>query len=72
MREIYPNIFLIKEAGVIKVAKPPVNIYVIGGGEDSIIYDAGYGDKKTIKHVLREIKKIEELYRVRNKKFVNT
>ncbi len=69
MKEISHGIFIIKEKGVIKLRKPPVNIYVIAGDGDGLIFDAGYGDKKTIKYVIKEIEEIESLYNSQNKEF---
>ncbi|UCD01436.1 MAG: MBL fold metallo-hydrolase [Promethearchaeota archaeon] len=68
MFEVYPDIFLIKEEGALGAAKPPENIYVIAGS-NGIIYDAGYGTKKDIKHVFKELKEIEEYYKAQNKDF---
>ncbi len=68
MKEVYPGIFLIKEKGTSGAIKPPENIYVLAGS-DGIIFDAGYGTKKAVKHLITEIKKIEELYKVQNKEF---
>ena len=50
MREVYSNIFLIKEKGSFGAIKPPENIYVLAGS-DGIIYDAGYGTKRAVKHL---------------------
>ncbi|TFG27643.1 MAG: MBL fold metallo-hydrolase [Promethearchaeota archaeon] len=69
MKEVSPGIFLIKEKGSIKLRKPPVNIYIISGEQDGLIFDAGYGDKKTIKYVIKEIEKIKALYTSQNKNF---
>jgi len=66
--EVYPGIFLIKEKGALGAAKPPENIYVIAGS-DGIIYDAGYGTKKAIKHIFKELKEIEDYYKAQNKEF---
>lgn len=68
MNEVYPGIFLIKEKGTFGVIKPPENIYVLAGS-DGIIYDAGYGTKKAIKHLIEEIKTIEQFYNEQNKEF---
>ncbi|MHA1437786.1 MAG: MBL fold metallo-hydrolase [Promethearchaeota archaeon] len=68
MKEVFPGIFVIKERGAFGVIKPPENIYILAGN-DSLIYDAGYGNKKTIKYVLNEIKKIKQFYLSQNKKF---
>jgi len=69
MEEIYPDIFLIKERGSFGIVKPPENIYVIAGKDDGLIFDAGYGNRKTIRYVIKEIKKIEEHYKSQNKEF---
>ena len=68
MREVYPGIFLVKEVGRFKTVKPPVNIYLIPGS-DGIIFDAGYGDKKTIKKVSKEINELKVEFTKRGKKF---
>jgi len=64
MKEVYSGIFLIKEVGRFKTIKPQVNIYIIPGSE-GIIFDAGYGDRKTIKNVKREVNKISSIYKER-------
>ncbi|MHA1489771.1 MAG: MBL fold metallo-hydrolase [Promethearchaeota archaeon] len=48
--------------------KPPDNIYILAG-YDGLIYDAGYGDKKTVKYLVNEIKKIENKYKEKNLEF---
>lgn len=68
MKEVYPGIFLIEEKGAYGAVKPPENVYILAGA-DGLIYDAGYGDKKTVRYLVGEIKKIEELYKSRNKEF---
>ena len=68
MIEVYPGIFLIKEKGASGAIKPPENVYVFAGS-DGIIYDAGYGTKKAIKHLIRELQEIEESYKAQNKEF---
>ncbi len=68
MKEVYPGIFLIKEKGTSGAIKPPENIYVLAGS-DGIIFDAGYGTKKAIKHLITELKKIEEIYKEQNEEF---
>jgi glyoxylase-like metal-dependent hydrolase (beta-lactamase superfamily II) len=67
MKEVNPGIFLIKEIGRFKTIKPQVNIYVIPGS-DGIIFDAGYGDRKTIKHVENEIKLLNSIYNEKGEK----
>lgn len=61
MKEVYPGIFLIKEVGRFKTLKPPVNIYLIPG-RNGIIFDAGYGDKKTIRKVQKELKALKTTF----------
>ncbi|MFW9971713.1 MAG: MBL fold metallo-hydrolase [Candidatus Odinarchaeota archaeon] len=68
MREVYPDIFLIKEKGTFGVIKPPENVYILAGS-DGIIYDAGYGTRRTIKHLIKEVKKIENHFREQHKEF---
>ncbi|MCK4379871.1 MAG: MBL fold metallo-hydrolase [Candidatus Lokiarchaeota archaeon] len=68
MKEVYPGIFLIKEKGTFGAIKPPENIYVLAGS-DGIIFDAGYGTKKAVKHFIRDLKKVEEYYKEQNKEF---
>ncbi len=58
MKEVYPGIYLFREVGRFKTIKPPVNIYLVAGS-DGVIFDAGYGDKKTIKNVSKEINKLK-------------
>lgn len=46
MKEVYPGIFFIRESGgMLGIAKPPENIYVLAGN-DGLIFDAGYGTKR--------------------------
>ncbi len=68
MKEVYPGIFRIIEKGALRNLKPPENIYVFAG-EDGLICDAGYGNKKTVQKLIAEIKIIEELYKEREKPF---
>ncbi|MBD3339864.1 MAG: MBL fold metallo-hydrolase [Candidatus Lokiarchaeota archaeon] len=68
MIEVSPNIYLIREKGFFGALRPPENVYIIGGS-DGLIYDAGYGDLKTISHVLREIAKIKRNYKKNNQEF---
>jgi len=68
MKEVYPGIFLVKEVGRFKTIKPLVNIYLIPG-RDGIIFDAGYGDKRTIKNVQNEIIALKKKYYNSNKDF---
>ncbi len=68
MKEIYPGIYLIKEVGRFKTIKPPVNIYLIPGA-DGIMFDAGYGDKKTIRKVRDEIETLKLGYSKKEETF---
>ena len=65
MKEVYSGIFLIEEKGRVK---PSVNVYVIAG-DDGLIYDAGYGNKRAIKQFLRDFHKLEEIFKQQNLKF---
>jgi glyoxylase-like metal-dependent hydrolase (beta-lactamase superfamily II) len=66
MKEVYPGIFLIREKGSFGNIKPTENIYIIAG-EDGLVYDAGFGNKKAIQHFLEEVEQIEN-EQVQNKK----
>jgi len=68
MKEVYPGIFRHIEKGALRNLKPPENIYVFAGS-DGLICDAGYGNKKTVKKLIADIKKIEELYKKQDKLF---
>lgn len=68
MKEVCSGIYLITEKGAFGVIKPPLNIYVIPG-ENGLIYDAGYGKKKSIKYLTNKIHEIRKLYSSQNKEF---
>lgn len=68
MEEVYPGIFLIKEKGRFESIKPSENIYVLAG-PDGLIFDAGYGNKKTIKYLIKNIHEIEKKYKENEKEF---
>ncbi|MEW6077277.1 MAG: MBL fold metallo-hydrolase [Thermodesulfobacteriota bacterium] len=59
MEEIYPDIFMITETGTLGALMPPVNIYVLTG-PDGLIFDAGYGRKKILEHLGKELHRIRE------------
>ncbi len=57
MQQICKGIFMVTCAGGISVLKPPVNIYIIPG-KNGMIFDAGYGDRRSVDFLLKEISKI--------------
>ena len=61
MEEVFPGIFLIKQKGSFGQIKPPENIYVLAG-HDGIIYDAGYGNRKTVRIFIKELNEIKKFY----------
>jgi len=68
VKEVYPGIFLIKEKGAFGAIKPPENIYILAGA-DAIIYDAGYGTKRAVKHLIKEANRIKNHFKEQNKDF---
>ncbi len=58
MQEVYPGIFMVTEKGGWGVVKPSTNIYIIPG-KGGIIYDAGYGTRKSFQHLFSEYQKIK-------------
>jgi len=68
MKEVYPDIFLIKERRAFNSIRPEVNVFLIAG-KDGLIFDAGFGTRKTVKFLSGEIKKIEKRYRDAGKEF---
>ncbi len=60
MKEVYPGIFSIEQKGILKLLKPPVNIYVITGS-DGLIFDAGYGSRSSISQFSRELQEINRI-----------
>jgi len=62
--EISPGIFRITERGVLGMLKPPVNIYVITG-LNGLVYDAGYGNRSSIKYFSRQFSEINKICRER-------
>ncbi len=65
MKEVYSDIFLIEEKGRFG---PSENIYVLAGG-DGLIFDAGYGNKSSVKQFLKSFKHIEEKFKRQNLNF---
>ncbi len=68
MEEVYPGIFLIKQKGSFGHIKPPENIYILAG-HDGIVYDAGYGNRKTVKKFVKELNEIKKSYEENSKVF---
>jgi glyoxylase-like metal-dependent hydrolase (beta-lactamase superfamily II) len=65
MKEVYPGIFMIVESARFR---PSGNIFVLAG-QDGLIFDSGYGNKKLVKQFLNEFNDIEEHYKKQNKVF---
>jgi len=61
MEEVFPGIFLIRQKGSFGQIKPTENIYILAG-HDGIIYDAGYGSRKTVKLFIKELNEIKKFY----------
>ncbi len=59
MKEVAPGIFMITETENGRFVKFSVNLYVIADDE-GLIFDAGYGRKKTIRFLISEIRNIEK------------
>ncbi len=68
MNEIFPDIFVIKERGAFGAFKPEINVYVLAGS-DGLIFDAGYGNRGAVRHLVREVHAIEERFRYEGRPF---
>jgi glyoxylase-like metal-dependent hydrolase (beta-lactamase superfamily II) len=68
MEEVYPDIFLIKQKSSFNQIKPPENMYIIAG-HDGIVYDAGYGDRKSVKFFVNELNEIRKFYQESKRPF---
>ena len=68
MQEVFPNIYLIEEVRRFFTFKDTTNIYVIAGS-DGIIFDGGYGNKRVMKKVLKDISKIKQNFESKNLDF---
>jgi len=69
MKEVYPGIFSIREGGgLARVIKPPENVYIVAGS-DGLIFDAGYGTRKAVRTLIKEIGKIKKIYEEKGNKF---
>lgn len=64
MKEIAPDIFMITETVKSRFVNFSVNVFVIAG-KDGLVFDSGYGTKKTTAYLEREIRKIEKLKKSR-------
>lgn len=68
MEEICADIFMITETGTMGALMPPVNLYVLAGN-DGLIFDAGYGRKKILEHLGKELDRIKTLLTSRGGRF---
>ncbi len=59
VKEVAPDIFMITQTAKGRFIKFSVNVFVIAG-IDGLIFDAGYGKRKTSNHLAAQIKKIEK------------
>lgn len=67
MTEVFPGIFMITQQARLRVI-PSVNIYVIAG-HDGLIFDAGFGSKVSVNHMLEAFNTIKTTYRSRGLPF---
>lgn len=68
MREVYPNIYLITEVSKFIKWKDATNIYIIAGS-DGIIFEGGYGNRRIIKKVIRDITEVKSEFELNKKEF---
>lgn len=68
MNEILPDIFVVKERGAFGAFKPEINVYVLAG-HDGLIFDAGYGNRGAVRHLVREVHAIGEHFRAEGRPF---
>jgi len=68
MNEVYPGIFLIEEKSGRENYKPSINIYILAG-PNGLIFEAGYGDKKSIRKLIKTVEEIKQHYDSEGKKF---
>lgn len=69
-KEIRPGIYSITTKSRFPALKPPVNIYVLVG-EQSLIFDAGYGLKSDVLYVTKHLDRIASKTPDKNKFFKN-
>lgn len=68
LKEVCHGIFMITERSPLPRIRPTVNIFVIAGG-DGLVFDAGYGNRKTVSLFVRQFRRIEEICRERGDPF---
>ena len=68
MKEVCPGIFMITERSWLPQLRPTVNIFVIAGS-DGLVFDAGYGNRRTVKQFVKHFHRIGEICRDRGEQF---
>ncbi|RPI97602.1 MAG: MBL fold metallo-hydrolase, partial [Spirochaetales bacterium] len=68
MNEILPDIFVVSERGAFGAVKPEINVYVLAG-HDGLIFDAGYGSRGAVRHLVREVRAIGERFKMQGGPF---
>lgn len=63
--EVHPGIFKVTERGILGLLKPPVNLYIITG-KNGLVYDSGYGDRRSIKRFINAYNEINDICTIRN------
>ena len=63
-----PGIFMITEQGLVKSLKGPANIFAIPG-KDGLIYDAGYGDRRSIRRAIEDLDQVRQVCESRGEPF---
>ncbi len=53
---------MITQRGLFPFLKPPMNCYVLAG-EDGLVFDAGYGNRRAVRHFIAEFRRIERICR---------
>lgn len=64
LKEVCPGIFMVTERSWLPQFRPTVNLYVITG-TDGLVFDAGYGNRNTIRLFVKEFHRIGEICRDR-------
>jgi len=68
LKEVCPGIFMITERSWLPQLRPTVNIFVIAGS-DGLVFDAGYGNRRTVKQFVKHFHRIGEICRDRGEQF---